>query len=195
MLKRRVAVSDYETQSSADRLPRPAGYQATERTTQAAGYPVDERANRDEVVQESSGFAVDPASIAAYISGFILLMFGLLALVRGGFDGFPRELVTLGGLTVTTMVALCAAVVGAGLLLSGASGYAGRSGTMFLSGLLVVAGIIIVIDTTTLPAAFVAEDSFGWLIGLVGAATLAISALVPARRTSRSYIRRSVRGM
>jgi len=162
------------------------GYEGVERVERVDGYE-----DRDSVVEERSHF--DPAAVIAFVGGFILTIFGVVAMLRGDFDGFPDQWVTVAGMTVSMLVGVIATVVGLGLLLSGASGYRGRSGALFFSALMLIAGFVIVIASSDLPSSLAAEDVFGWLLVLLGALVLAASALLPARTTSRRYATRTVR--
>jgi hypothetical protein len=136
----------------------------------------------------------DPPALATFVSGFVLTVFGLLSLVRAGMTGFPSHQVTVAGITLSSFVALLTIFVGVGLLLSGASGYAGGAGSMFFSAMMLAAGIVVVADSQDLPRFLYADAVFGFLLGLFGAAILLTTAVIPTHVATRWLARRAVPG-
>jgi hypothetical protein len=126
------------------------------------------------------------------VSGFIFTVYGLLALVRAGFDGFPTHQVTVGAITVSSLVAVLTIAVGLGLLASSVSGPSVHPGLVFFSALMLVIGIVVVGDSASLPLALRASPGFGWLTMVLGVAML-VATLLPYRDTARWSLGRSPR--
>ena len=88
--------------------------------------------------------------IAAAV-GLVVMIVGLLAIVRGGFDG-PMEdpVVQVLGFTHTTTLGLIEVVLGGLLLICGASSW--RSGALFFGSIMAIGGFIGAVQTDSFAA-------------------------------------------
>ncbi|HEX3087554.1 MAG TPA: hypothetical protein VHQ23_02800 [Ilumatobacteraceae bacterium] len=131
----------------------------------------------------SSRFA--PDAIIAAIVGLVLLVVGLIAIVRNGFDGpmsDPRLEVM--GFTHTTTLGLIEIVLGGALLISGAT--SSRSGAIFFGALLGIGGFVGAVQTESFDKSLALESSMAWL-AVAAAVVVVLSALLMPRyaRSSR----------
>src|SRR5262249_31127000 len=82
-----------------------------------------------------------PDSIIAGIAGLVILVVGLIAIVRGGFDGpMSDPVVQVLGFTHTTTLGLIEIGIGLALLLSGAT--RSRSGEIFFGAVLGIGAFV-----------------------------------------------------
>ncbi len=127
-------------------------------------------------------FALD-AVIAAAV-GLVVMVVGLLAVVRGGFDG-PMEdpVVEVLGFTHTTTLGLIEVVLGGLLLICGVSAW--RSGALFFGSIMAIGGFIGAVQTESFAADLALESGLAWLVMLGGIAVVASALLIP-RYVSRS---------
>ena len=127
-----------------------------------------------------------PDAIIAALVGLVLLLVGLLAVVRGGFDG-PMEdpVVEVLGFTHTTTLGLIEIVLGACLLISGASSW--RSGALFFGSVLAIGGFVGAVQTESFVTDLALESSFAWLATIAGV-VVALSALLMPRYLTRSSV-------
>jgi hypothetical protein len=130
----------------------------------------------------SRRFAPD-AMIAAAV-GVVLLVVGILAMIRGGFDGSMEEpIVDVLGFTHTTTLGIVEAVLGALLLIAGASSW--RSGALFFGAVLAIGGFVGAVQTESFTESLALESNLAWIA--VGAGVVVvISALLMPRYVSSS---------
>lgn len=119
-----------------------------------------------------------PDSIIAGIAGLVLLVTGLIAIVRGGFDG-PMSLpvVQVLGFTHTTTLGLIEIAIGAALLLSAAT--RSRSGEVFFGAVLGVAGFVGAVQTQSFKRTLALESSMAWLAVVIGVVVVLSAMLLP----------------
>jgi hypothetical protein len=127
-----------------------------------------------------------PDAIIAAVVGLVLLVVGLLAMVRGGFDG-PMEdpVVQVLGFTHTTTLGIIEAVIGACLLIAGASSW--RSGAIFFGSILAIGGFIGAVQTESFVTSLALESSHAWIVAIAGAVVVASALLLP-RYYSRTTV-------
>lgn len=133
-----------------------------------------------------------PDAIIAAVVGLVLLVIGLLAVVRGGFDG-PMEdpVVEVLGFTHTTTLGLIEIVLGTCLLISGASSW--RGGALFFGSVLAIGGFVGAVQTESFVTDLALESSFAWLATIAGA-VVALSALLMPRYLTRSSVTQTTGG-
>jgi len=127
-----------------------------------------------------------PDAVIAAVVGLVLLVVGLLAMVRGGFDG-PMEdpVVEVLGFTHTTTLGIIEAVLGACLLIAGASAW--RSGAIFFGSVLAIGGFIGAVQTESFVSSLALESGHAWIAALAGAVVVASALLLP-RYYSRTTV-------
>jgi len=135
-------------------------------------------------VRTSSFRRFAPDAVIAAAVGLAVMIVGLLAIVRGGFDG-PMEdpVVEVLGFTHTTTLGLIEVVLGGLLLICGASAW--RSGALFFGSIMAIAGFIGAVQTESFVTSLALESGLAWLIMIGGVAVVASALLIP-RYVSRS---------
>ena len=82
----------------------------------------------------------------AAVAGLVILVVGLIAIVRGGFDGpMSTPVVEVLGFTHTTLLGLIEIAIGGALLISGAT--RSRSGAVLFGSVLGIAGFVGAVQT------------------------------------------------
>ena len=125
-----------------------------------------------------------PDAVIAAAVGLVVMVVGLLAIVRGGFDG-PMEdpVVEVLGFTHTTTLGLIEVVLGGLLLICGVSAW--RSGALFFGSIMAIGGFIGAVQTESFATDLALESGLAWLVMLGGIAVVASALLIP-RYVSRS---------
>jgi hypothetical protein len=142
--------------------------------------PVESRVRTSYV----STFAPD-ALIAAAV-GLVLLVVGLIAIVRGGFQGAMSDPVfEVMGFTHTTTLGIIEIGLGAALLLSGVG--RSRSNAMFFGTVLGIAGFVGAVQTASFEENLALESSMAWLAAAAGAFVVVTTLLLP-RFAKRSTV-------
>jgi hypothetical protein len=127
-----------------------------------------------------------PDAIIASIVGLVILVVGLIAIVRGGFDGpMSDPVVEVLGFTHTTTLGLIEIVLGAALLISGAT--SSRSGAIFFGALLGIGGFVGAVQTESFDTSLALESSMAWLM-VVAAVVVVLSALLMPRYARNSTV-------
>jgi hypothetical protein len=133
----------------------------------------------------------DPASIITSLFGIILLIIGLIAVTRAGFeDGLTgtETTVDVAGFTHTPLLGIIVAVAGLFMLLAGIT--RSREGAIFLSIVLGVAGIVAAVQEESFDESLAIESSFAWFI-VIGSAIVLLANLIIPTLTSRSTVYRN----
>jgi hypothetical protein len=127
-----------------------------------------------------------PDSIIAGLAGLVILVVGLIAIVRGGFDGpMSDPKVQVAGFTHTTTLGLIEIAIGGALLLAGAT--RSRSGEIFFGAVLGIAGFVGAVQTTSFDDSLGLESSMAWLAVFV-ALVVVVAALVLPRYARQSTV-------
>jgi hypothetical protein len=127
-----------------------------------------------------------PDSIIAGVVGLVLLVIGLIAIVRGGFDGpMSQPVVQVLGFTHTTTLGLIEIVIGLALLLSGST--RSRSGEMFFGAVLGIAAFVGAVQTDSFRKSLALESSFAWLC-VIAAVVVVLSAMLLPRYARNSTV-------
>jgi hypothetical protein len=128
----------------------------------------------------------EPDAIIAALVGLALLLVGLIAVTRGGFDGKMSDpVVEVLGFTHTTTLGLIEVALGVFLLIAGAS--RSRAGAMFFGAVLGVGGFVGAVQTESFRSSLALESSMAWLAVIAGVVVV-LSALMMPRFARRSTV-------
>ncbi|HEY0518033.1 MAG TPA: hypothetical protein VGC84_00960 [Ilumatobacteraceae bacterium] len=129
-------------------------------------------------VRTASASRFAPDSVIAALAGLAILLVGLIAMVRGGFDGQMSEpVVNVLGFTHTTTLGIIEAVLGAALLLSGAT--RSRGGEVFFGALLGIGGFVGAVQTDSFRKSLALESSMAWLVVVIAVVVVLAALLMP----------------
>lgn len=129
-------------------------------------------------VRSSYASRFAPDAIIAAIAGLVILVVGLIAIVRGGFDGpMSGPVVDVVGFTHTTTLGLIEAVIGFALLMSGAT--RSRSGEVFFGAVLGIGGFVGAVQTTSFEKSLALESSMAWLSVFIAVVVVLAALLLP----------------
>ncbi len=119
-----------------------------------------------------------PDAIIAGLIGLVLLVVGLIAITRGGFDGEMSDpVVNVLGFTHTTTLGLIEIGIGVCLLISGAT--RSRSGALFFGTVLGIAGFVGAVQTSSFDESLALESAMAWLAVLAGLVVVLSALLMP----------------
>ena len=128
----------------------------------------------------------EPDAVIAALVGLALLLIGLIAVTRGGFDGEMSDpVVEVLGFTHTTSLGLIEIALGVFLLIAGAA--RSRSGAMFFGAVLGVAGFVGAVQSESFATSLALESSMAWL-AVVAGAIVVLSALMLPRFAKHSTV-------
>ena len=128
----------------------------------------------------------EPDAVIVALVGLALLLVGLIAITRGGFDGkMSVPVVNVLGFTHTTSLGLIEVVLGLCLLAAGVT--RSRSGAMFFGAVLGVGGFVGAVQTKSFSRSLALESSMAWL-AVVAGVLVVLSALMLPRYARRSTI-------
>jgi hypothetical protein len=142
-----------------------------------------------EVEVTESEFRFSPAQIVHAAIGVFLLIVGILALVRGNFDDLTGAQFAIIGITHNAAIGIGEVIAGALLLLAAASP-GGRFLGLVVGLAMIVFGAVLLGDEQTMRDVGT-EDALAWLAIVLGAGAV-LAGLIPARRTRRRTVDRSV---
>jgi hypothetical protein len=119
-----------------------------------------------------------PDAIIASLVGLVLLVMGLIAIVRAGFDGpMSQPVVQVLGFSHTTTLGLIEIVMGLALLLSGAT--RSRSGEIFFGAVLGIGAFVGAVQTASFRKSLALESSFAWLVVILAVVVVLSAMLLP----------------
>ena len=120
-----------------------------------------------------------PDAVIAALAGLVLLVVGLIAMVRGGFDGpMSTPVVSVLGFTHTTTLGVLEAGIGLCLLLSGAA--RSRTGGVFFGAILGIGAFVGAVQTDSFKKSLALESGWAWLM-VFTAVIVVLAALVMPR--------------
>lgn len=129
-----------------------------------------------------------PDAVIASAVGLVVMVVGLLAIVRGGFDG-PMEdpVVEVLGFTHTTTLGLIEVVLGGLLLICGVSSW--RSGALFFGSVMAIGGFVGAVQTDSFATSLALESGLAWLVAIGGVIVVASALLMPRFTTRTTDVR------
>ena len=137
-------------------------------------------------VRRSYARSFAPDAIVAALVGLFVLLVGLLAVTRGGFDGpMDTPVVSVLGFTHTTTLGLIEILLGGSLLLSGAT--RSRSAALFFGSVLGIAAFVGAVQTESFKNNLALESGFAWLM-VFGGLMVVLAALLLPRYMQRSTV-------
>lgn len=132
----------------------------------------------------------EPDAVIAALVGLVLLLVGLIAVIRGGFDGEMSEpVVEVLGFTHTTTLGIIEIGLGLCLLIAGAT--RSRSGALFFGAVLGVAGFVAAVQSESFTTSLAIESGMAWLVVLAGVVVV-LSALMLPRFAKQSTVIQNV---
>lgn len=127
-----------------------------------------------------------PDSIITALAGLVILVVGLIAIVRGGFDGpMSDPVVSVVGFTHTTSLGLIEIGIGLCLLLSGAM--RSRAGELFFGTVLGVGASVGAVQADSFKESLALESAMAWLM-VFAAVVVVLAALVMPRFARQSTV-------
>jgi hypothetical protein len=125
-----------------------------------------------------------PDSIIAGIAGLVILLVGLIAIVRAGFDGpMSDPVVQVLGFTHTASLGLIEIGIGLALLLSAATW--SRSGEIFFGSVLGIGAFVGAVQSESFAHSLALESSMAWILVIIALAVVLSAMLMPR------YVRQS----
>lgn len=135
-------------------------------------------------VRTSYARSFAPDAIAAAVVGLFILLVGLLAVTRGGFDGpMDTPVVKVLSFTHTTLLGLLEIVIGLCLLLSGAT--RSRSAALFFGSVLGIGAFVGAVQTASFHKSLALESGLAWVM-VLSAVVVVLAALLLPRYVQRS---------
>jgi len=126
-------------------------------------------------------------SVVTGIVGLGLLIIGLIAMTRAGFDGTMKDpVVDVIGFTHTATLGIIEAGIGLCLLLCAA--FTSRSGAVFFGLVLGVAGVVGAVQTDSFRDDLALESGLAWLCVIAAAVVVLVSLLVPRVVTRTDHV-------
>jgi hypothetical protein len=171
------------TATYVDANGMPVGTAPATAVPMATAVPV---ATAPATVRTSYSRSFAPDAIVAAIVGLIVMLIGLIAITRAGFDGpMDKPVVDVLGFSHTTILGLIEIVIGGCLLISGAT--RSRSGALFFGSVLGIAAFVGAVQTKSFEKSLALESSFAWLL-LFAAVIVVLTALLLPRFLKRSTV-------
>jgi len=120
----------------------------------------------------------EPDAVIAVVAGLVLLLVGLVAITRGGFDGAMSDpVVQVLGFTHTTTLGLIEIGLGACLLIAGVT--RSRSGALFFGAALGIAGFVGAVQTKSFKTSLALESSMALLTAVAGVVVVLSALMLP----------------
>jgi hypothetical protein len=130
-----------------------------------------------------------PDAIIASLAGLVLLVVGLIAIVRGGFDGpMSDPVVQVLGFTHTTTLGLIEIVAGLALLLSGAT--RSRSGELFFASVIGIGAFVGAVQSQSFKHSLALESAMAWLVVVVAVVVVLAAMMMPRFNRQSTTIQR-----
>ncbi|MEO5973991.1 MAG: hypothetical protein ABIQ38_02125 [Ilumatobacteraceae bacterium] len=133
---------------------------------------------QEQQVSTTSSSRFAPDSIITGLIGLVMVVVGLIAVTRAGFDGPMSEpVIRVFGFTYTSTLGLIEIGLGLCLLLSAAA--RSRSGELFFGAVLGIAGFVGAIQTESFRKSLALEPGMGWLAVVAGSVIVVAALLLP----------------
>jgi len=121
------------------------------------------------------------------IVGLALLIIGLIAMTRAGFDGSMKEpVIKVLGFTHTATLGIIEAAFGVCLLLCAA--VTSRAGAVFFGVILGVAAFVGAVQEDSFRRSLALESGFAWICVIAAVAVVLVSLLIPRVTTNVSEV-------
>jgi uncharacterized membrane protein YeaQ/YmgE (transglycosylase-associated protein family) len=121
------------------------------------------------------------------IAGVTFLVVGLMAMIRAGFKGpLDVPVVKVVGFTHTAILGIVEAVIGACLLIAGAS--RSRGAAMSVGTILAVGAFVGAVQTKSFVKALALQKNSAWLVCIVGAVVVLTALVLPRLRTRSTTV-------
>jgi hypothetical protein len=170
--------SDFVVQEPATVVDVPANGQVVVPAAPVAGQVVATAPVSSGQVRTAYASRFAPDSIIAGIAGLVILVTGLIAIIRGGFDGpMSTPVVQVVGFSHTTTLGLIEIAIGLALLLSAAT--RSRSGEVFFGAVLGIAGFVGAVQTSSFKRTLALESSMAWLAVFAGVVVVLAAMMLP----------------
>jgi asparagine N-glycosylation enzyme membrane subunit Stt3 len=128
-----------------------------------------------------------PDAVIAALVGLVLLVVGLIAIVRNGFDGpMSDPHLSVLGFTHTTTLGLIEIAIGLCLLLSGAA--RSRTGEVFFGAVLGIGAFVGAVQTKSFKKSLALESGMAWLIVIAAIVVVLAAMLMPRFARSSTTI-------
>jgi hypothetical protein len=170
--------SDIVVQEPATVVDVPANGQVVVPAAPVAGQVIATAPVSSGQVRTAYASRFAPDSIIAGIAGLVILVTGLIAIIRGGFDGpMSTPVVQVVGFSHTTTLGLIEIAIGLALLLSAAT--RSRSGEVFFGAVLGIAGFVGAVQTSSFKRTLALESSMAWLAVFAGVVVVLAAMMLP----------------
>lgn len=139
--------------------------------------------------QVSTAYAAHfaPDAVIAALVGLVIMVVGLIAIVRGGFDGpMSDPVVSVVGFTHTTTLGLIEIGIGFCLLVSGAT--RSRSGEILFGAVLGIGAFVGAVQEESFRESLALESGMAWLAVLAAAVVVLAALLMPRYRRQSTVI-------
>ena len=134
--------------------------------------------NHSQVIQTTFGSRFAPDSVITGLIGLVMVVVGLIATIRGGFDGpMDKPVVEVLGFTYTTTLGLIE--LGAGLCLMLSAAARSRSAELFFGACLGIAGFVGAVQTDSFEKSLALESKMAWIAVIAGFVIVASALLLP----------------
>ncbi len=129
-------------------------------------------------VRRVSSSHFEPDAIIAALVGLALLLLGLIAVVRAGFEGGMADpVVEVLGFSHTTTLGLIEIALGVCLLIAGVA--RSRSGATFFGAVLGIAGFVAAVQSESFEESLAIESSLAWLAVIAGVVVVLAALMMP----------------
>jgi hypothetical protein len=151
---------------------------------------VEEVVTRPAVAEQrvaTTGRSYAPDSFIVGLIGLALLVIGLIAMVRAGFDGpMDDPVVKVLGVTHTATLGILEAAIGLLLLICAAA--RSRGGAMFFGLVLGVGGIVGAVQTDSFRRSLALQSGWAWVCVAAAAVVVLVSLLMPRVATRNTRV-------
>jgi len=135
----------------------------------------------------TTGRAYAPDSFVVGLIGLALLIVGLIAMVRAGFDGpMDDPVVKVIGFTHTATLGVIEAAIGLLLLICAA--LRSRAGAVFFGLVLGVGGVVGAVQTDSFHRSLALQSGWAWICVAAAAVVVLVSLLMPRVATRNTRV-------
>jgi hypothetical protein len=126
-----------------------------------------------------------PGQLLAMAIGLFFVIVGIITLIRAGIDGsLDTPVVNVLGFDRTAWVGVME--IGAGVLFVFAGlMFRGRALALLVAAAILVAGVIVIVEPSSVPEELAVQREYGWLLAIIGGATLLGFVVLPFGSVTR----------